>query len=279
MTTTQPTPTAADTGASASAAFKAAHQADGGADPARVAAVVGAVLDGVRGALREHKASYAEYSAAKAWLIEVGESGEWPLLLDVFFEHVIEEIAAEERRCTKGTILGPFYLPDQTRLSSPATLPMRADEPGERMVLAGQVRSLDSRPLAGAEVDVWQADAAGFYSGFGGPEGNLRGVVLADADGRFEITTVKPAPYQIPTDGPTGRLLAAAGWHAWRPAHLHLIVRGPGHRDIVSQLFFAGGDFLDSDVASATKPELILTPAAGPDGTLRAEYDFVLEPA
>lgn len=280
-TTTTPVPSASDTGASASAAFKAGYHAGAGADPQRVAAVVDALLDGVRCALREHQVSYAEYNAAKAWLMQVGESGEWPLFLDVFIEHVVEEIAAGARRCTKGTILGPFHLPNQTRLNSPATLPMRTSERGERLLLTGQVRDLDGNALAGAEVDIWQADADGYYAGFaaGVPEGNLRAVVVTDAEGRFAITTVKPASYQIPTDGPTGALISAAGWHPWRPAHLHLIVRAAGHHEIVSQLYFAGDEWLDSDIASATKPELILSPVAGLDGMLHAEYDFVLEPA
>ncbi|HEX8864046.1 MAG TPA: catechol 1,2-dioxygenase, partial [Lentzea sp.] len=113
-----------------------------------------------------------------------------------------------------------------------------------------------------------------YYSGFAPdiPAGNLRGVVKTDSGGRFEITTVQPAPYQIPTDGPTGRLIDAAGWHPWRPAHLHLIVRAEGHRPITTQLYFAGGDYVDSDVAEAVKPELVLTPV-----DQRAVYDFVLE--
>lgn len=277
MTTTSAL-SAKDTGASASAAFKAAYRAGGADDPDRVARVVSAILAGINTALREQAVSYDEYNAAKAWLISVGESGEWPLFLDVFVEHVIEDIAAQTQDGTKGTILGPFYLPDQVRIPSPALLPMRPDEKGEAMVLTGQVRSLDGGPLAGAEIDIWQADADGLYADFGGPSGNLRAVVLADSDGRFEITTIKPAPYQIPTDGPTGQLIGAAGWHPWRPAHLHVIVRAPGHRQITSQLYFSGGDWLDSDVASATKPELILTPTHGSDGTVRASYDFVLEP-
>jgi catechol 1,2-dioxygenase len=93
------------------------------------------------------------------------------------------------------------------------------------------------------------------------------------------VTTVRPAPYQIPTDGPTGALCAAAGWEPWRPAHLHLLVRAPGHRQITTQLYFQGGEWLDQDIASATKPQLVLHPQQQADGRLRAEYEFVLESA
>jgi catechol 1,2-dioxygenase len=128
-------------------------------------------------------------------------------------------------------------------------------------------------------VDIWHADADGYYSGFAPhiPDGNLRGVVVTDAQGNFEIRTVQPAPYQIPTDGPTGKLIEAAGWHPWRPAHLHLMVRADGHRTVTTQLYFAGGEWLDSDVAEATKPELVLDPVDDGTGVRRATYDFELE--
>jgi catechol 1,2-dioxygenase len=223
--------------------------------------------------------TYPEFQAAKAWLIEVGEGGEWPLFLDVFVEHVVEEVAARTQTGTKGSILGPYYLPDQKRLPARATLPMRSDERGTPLVFSGQVRDVDGTPLAGAEVDIWQADDEGYYSGFAPhiPEGNLRGVVVADEEGRFAIRTIQPAPYQIPTDGPTGKLVTAAGWHPWRPAHLHLLVRAPGHRTVTTQLYFKGGEWVDDDVAEATKPELVLDPQDQGDGTRAVTYDFVLE--
>lgn len=283
MTITDQSPSAKGSGASATAAFRASRQehGDAGVSAERVSTVVQAVLDGVHAAIRTHKVSYDEFQAAKQWLIEVGEGGEWPLFLDVFVEHTVEEVAAESQHGTKGSILGPYYLPGQPKLPSVASLPMRPDEAGTPLVFAGQVRDLDGNPVAGAELDIWHADNDGYYSGFAPhlPAGNLRGVVVTDGEGRFEIRTVQPAPYQIPTDGPTGKLITAAGWHPWRPAHLHLIVRASGHRPITTQLYFEGGEWLDSDVAKATKPELVLDPREQADGSLRSEYDFVLEPA
>jgi catechol 1,2-dioxygenase len=281
MTTVQDSPTAAGSGANASQNFKTKARSDAAASPERVSAVVTAVLQGVHTAIREHNVTYAEFQAAKAWLMEVGEVGEWPLFMDVFVEHVVEEVAASSQRGTKGTIEGPYYLGSQTRLSSSCELPHRPDEKGTPLVLNGQVRDLDGTPLGGAEVDIWHADADGYYSGFAPhlPDGNLRGVVVADAEGNFSIRTVQPAPYQIPTDGPTGKLIEAAGWHPWRPAHLHLMVRADGHRTITTQLYFAGGEWLESDVAEATKPELVLDPVDDGSGVRRASYDFELEPA
>ena len=51
--------------------------------------------------------------------------------------------------------------------------------------------------------------------------------------GPSALNTIEPAPYQIPTDGSCGRLIAAAGWHAWRPAHLHLVQRRSGWLGLV----------------------------------------------
>jgi len=146
----------------------------------------------------------------------------------------------------------------------------------------GRVLDADGSPLAGANLDIWQADAEGRYSGFmpGPPEGNLRGQVRADADGRYEFTTVIPGPYTIPLDGPTGKLTAAAGWSPWRPAHIHLIVSAEGYEPLVTQLFIDTSDHLHDDVASAVKDELIVHPEPSADepGRLQFEYDFALAP-
>ncbi|ATL68248.1 dioxygenase family protein [Nocardia terpenica] len=249
-------------------------------DRQRVSTVVQALVDAVRGVIRDHEITYPEFRTAQQWLMDLGEGGEWPLFLDVFVEHEVEKVAERTQHGTKGTIEGPYHLPGQKRLPATATLPQRDDEKGDTLILTGQVRALDGTPLGGAEVDIWQADADGYYSGFAPhiPDGNLRGVITTDEQGRFEITTVRPAPYRIPTDGPTGALLTAAGWHPWRPAHLHLMVGATGYRQITTQLYFQGGDWLDSDVASATKDELILAPVRLGNDLLRARYDFDLEP-
>jgi catechol 1,2-dioxygenase len=281
MTTTEQSPTAAGSGANATRAFQASQSGTaGGVSQERVASVVSALLSSIHETIRSQGVSYPEFQAAKQWLIDVGEGGEWPLLLDVFVEHEVEAVAATSQEGTKGSILGPYYLPDAPHLPAQTTLPMRSDEAGTPLVLAGQVRATDGTPIARAELDMWQADDQGYYSGFAPhlPEGNLRGVIVTDEEGRFEITTVRPAPYQIPHDGPTGELIEAAGWHPWRPAHLHLIVRAPGYRAITTQLYFSGGEWLDDDVAQATKPELVLNPEKGADGKLHQPYDFVLEP-
>jgi catechol 1,2-dioxygenase len=159
---------------------------------------------------------------------------------------------------------------------------MRSDEPGTSLLFQGQVTTVAGEPVPGAKLEVWQADDYGFYSQYAPnvPEWNLRGTVIADDQGKFKIHTIQPAPYQIPTDGSCGRLISAAGWHAWRPAHLHLKVSAPGLQLITTQLYFTGDQHLDDDIASAVKPELVLDPTSVAGGSGKeVTYNFVLDPA
>ena len=224
--------------------------------------LAGRVIKAINDTVLDEKVTYDEYNAFKAWLIQVGEDGEWPLFLDVWVEHSVEEVANSSRHGSKGSIEGPYYIPDAPTLNTPATLPMREDEPGTPLLFQGQVTNVAGEPLAGALIELWHADDLGFYSQFapGLPEWNLRGSIIADAQGNFQINTMQPAPYQIPTDGACGALIAAAGWHAWRPAHLHLKVSAPEHQLITTQLYFQGDEHVADDIASAVKPELFSRP-------------------
>ncbi|MDQ0689355.1 catechol 1,2-dioxygenase [Arthrobacter sp. W4I7] len=274
--------TAAASGANATERFRENKKTAASSSQERVSLLASRLIKAINDTVIEEKVTYDEYNALKAWLIQVGEDGEWPLFLDVWVEHSVEQVANEYREGTKGSIEGPYYVPDSPRYESPATLPMREDEQGTPLLFQGRITNLAGEKLPGASVEIWHADDEGFYSQFapGLPEWNLRGTVIADADGRYEINTMQPAPYQIPTDGSCGKLIAAAGWHAWRPAHLHLKISAPGYQLITSQLYFKGDSHVGDDIASAVKPELILDPTPRADGNGReVSYDFVLDPA
>jgi catechol 1,2-dioxygenase len=287
MTTDQTTPaevaTAAASGANATERFRAdksPYHAVQDTPPERVDILARSVLDAIHTTIREHKVTYDEYNALKAWLIQVGQDGEWPLFLDVWVEHVVEEVATEHREGSKGTIEGPYYVPNSPEQGAKGAVPTRASEKGTPLTWTGTITSTDGTPLEGATVELWHADSDGFYSQFapGIPEWNLRGTFTVGADGAFEIHTIQPAPYQIPTDGSCGKLIAAAGWHAWRPAHLHVKVSAPGHEQLTAQLYFPGDEHNDDDIASAVKPELVLAPVGQPDGSVTVAYGFVLDP-
>jgi catechol 1,2-dioxygenase len=281
-TSTDINPTAAGSGRSATENFIQREHAAGAIDPARVSAIATDAIEALHEVIRKHRVTYAEYDALKAWLIRVGEDGEWPLFLDVWLEHAVEQVANAERKGSVGTIEGPYYVPGSPEFAGEATLPMRDDEKGTPLVFQGTVTDLDGAPVEGARVELWHADDDGFYSQFAPdiPEWNLRGTIITGADGRYTFRTMKPAPYQIPTDGSCGALIAAAGWHAWRPAHLHLKVAAPGKQLVTTQLYFDGGEHVADDVAHAVKPELILRPTPVASGTgEEVTYDFALDPA
>ena len=238
------------------------------------------VFDAVEATIRKNKVTYDEYNALKAWLIKVGTDGEWPLFLDVWLEHTVEDVNSQDRPGTRGTIEGPYYVPNSPVLESPATVEMREGEEGTPLRFSGRFTDTDGNPIQGAQVEIWHADAAGFYSQYapGLPEWLFRATVKADDDGQFTIHTMRPAPYQIPTDGACGQLINAAGWHAWRPAHIHIKVSAPGYRPVTQQLYFPGDPHNADDIASAVKPELMLDPKPHPDGAAGEEavYDYVL---
>ena len=119
------------------------------------------LLRRIHEAIVENDVTYEEYQAAKQWFIDVGEAGESPLFGDVYIEHTVEETRLWQARGSQGTILGPFHVPDAPVLQAPFELPHRPDEVGDRTRVSGRVTDVDGRPLADANLDVWQADAEG----------------------------------------------------------------------------------------------------------------------
>src|SRR5207237_719457 len=116
------------------------------------------------------------------------------------------------------------------------------------------------KPIAGAEIDVWQTNDDGFYDvqqkGIQ-PDWNLRGVFASGADGCYWFRTVKPQHYPIPDDGPVGQLLACLGRHPNRAAHIHFIVRAPGHESLITHLFTPDCLYLGEDAVFGVKRSLI----------------------
>jgi catechol 1,2-dioxygenase len=255
----------------------------------RATEVIGALVAAVQGVIRDKGVDYDEYRRAVRYLQRLADSGEIPLLLALLFEGTVDEVSHASNTGSTTTIQGPFYVPGAPLLDPPYTLPQRPDEAGDVLVLSGSVRTTEDQALSGAELDMWQAtgDLPGKYSNLhpGIPDYNLRGRFHTDADGTFTVTSVLPAPYEIRKGGPTEELFGLIGRPTWRPSHLHFKVRHPGYRTLTTQLFFSGGDHLDTDAGNAVKPDLIIPlrkmdEPAGPDRGVgfTATYHFVLEP-
>jgi catechol 1,2-dioxygenase len=209
--------------------------------------------------IRKNRVTPSEYRQAVKFLEETGRTGEIPLMMDVFLETTVDEVAYGQWSGSPTAIEGPYYIEGAPVLEPPYELPRRDDEPGDVLFFSGTVRDADGNPLQGVELDMWQADANGLYSNIDPsvPEYNLRGKFYTDDDGRFEVRTVVPAPYEIPKEGPTGQLLRAIGSHTWRPAHLHLMVRHENYHPLTTQIFFEGGEWVNDDCVDAVKPNLV----------------------
>jgi hydroxyquinol 1,2-dioxygenase len=191
---------------------------------------------------------------------------------------------------TEATVFGPFHVDTAPTFDNGADISGGA--PGEPLFVNCNVLSLDGTPVAGATVDVWQADEEGFYD-VQRPEltqTRARGVLHSDAQGRFAFRSILPVAYPIPTDGPVGRMLVATGRHPWRPAHVHFMIRAPGFETLVTHVFRAGDPYLDSDVVFGVRASLVadfIAHVAGRGPHARdvegryhtLDFDFVLQPA
>ncbi len=158
---------------------------------------------------------------------------------------------------TESTVLGPFWVAGAPVRPYGANL--AEQEAGTPAWVHGRVLSLDGEPVADAELDVWQNGDNRLYAvqDDDAPDDHLRGRFRTGPDGRFAFRAVRPVPYPIPDDGPVGRMLAATGRHPWRPAHIHVVVRAPGHVPLTTHIFDATSEYLDGDTVFAVKPTLL----------------------
>jgi catechol 1,2-dioxygenase len=169
----------------------------------------------------------------------------------------------------------------------------RPDEPGDLLIVRGQVRTEGGSPIAGAEFDLWQANAKGFYSNFNMDprvqDWDFRGKFPTDAEGHFEFRTIKPPPYRnVGTPEIVEDFFAALGRSQYRPAHIHICINHPTLAErYVTQLYFASDPYRDYDVGAAVRDDLVSSPALHEDqGEFEAagfdrpfytvDFDFVL---
>src|SRR5947208_8200932 len=145
---------------------------------------------------------------------------------------------------------GPYFKPGS---------PMRTSlvEPGmagTRLALSGRVRSRDCRPIAGARLDFWQADASGTYDNAGY---RLRGNQTTGSDGRFALVTVVPGEYPGRTE------------------HIHVKVQHAGTGTLTTQLYFPGVSKNQQDSIFDARLLLKIEPS---ESGLTAMHDFFIDP-
>ncbi|OXY89608.1 intradiol ring-cleavage dioxygenase [Streptomyces diastatochromogenes] len=295
--TTDATDVTETTGAGEAVTEEAVASLSATAHP-RLRELLGGLIRHLHDFVRETRLTQEEWEKAVGFLTATGQTctdtrQEFILLSDVLGLSMLVETINGDRvpGATESTVLGPFHLTESPARQLGDDIDLVGG--GRPCVVSGRVLSQDGTPLAGAVLDVWQADPEGYYDVQQPdvqPAGNGRGLFTADAEGRFWFRTCVPAPYPIPTDGPVGALLRATGRHPYRPAHIHFIAAADGHTPVTTHIFVAGSDYLDSDAVFAVKQSLVQEFAEIDDPALarefgvpnpfrQARFDLVLERA
>jgi hydroxyquinol 1,2-dioxygenase len=192
-------------------------------------------------------------------------------------------------QATESTVFGPFFVEGSPAFENGDDIAGGA--PGEPCFMQGRVVTVEGEPIAGARIEIWQADEDGFYdvqySDLDAARG--RGHLTSADDGRFWFWSVKPEAYPIPADGPVGELLAAGGRGPMRPAHVHFKITAEGFQTLITHVFVEGDEHLDSDAVFGVRSHLIgpfehHEPGPAPDGSempvpfWTMSYDMVLAP-
>lgn len=267
---------------------------------ARLRRVMTSLIQHLHSFAREIKLTEEEWFKAIQFLTDVGhitddKRQEFILLSDVLglSTLVTAQNNAKPDGCTEATVFGPFFLENAPEYNSGDDIANGAK--GEPCFVQGRVLSLDGKPIAGAMINVWQSDEDGFYDVQGMSEYvgdsllRARGKLRSDGEGRFHFRSILAQPYPIPHDGPVGKMLDALGRHPWRPAHLHFMIVAPDFEKLITHVFRAHDQYLDSDAVFGVRTTLIadwVRHEAGraPDNTLvdvpfyTLKYDFVLNP-
>lgn len=268
----------------------------GASDP-RVRQISEALVRHLHDFIREVRPTQEEWAQGIAFLTDTGHMctdtrQEFILLSDTLgVSMLVDAINHDHQQAvTESTVLGPFYVEGPPEMACGADI--SGDLAGEPMFASGTVSTVEGTPLANAVVDVWHSDEDGYYDvQHTGEEAGLvaRARFRTDHEGRFHFWSIRPAAYPIPHDGPVGKMLEAQGRHPWRPAHVHFMIEAPGYEKLVTHVFVAGDQYLDSDAVFGVKDSLIRDFTAhaagtGPDGRVmdrpwcELTYDFRLNP-
>lgn len=238
-------------------------------DDARLAEIVRAAVTHLHAFVREVRPTEDEWLRGLDFLVRTGHTctdirNEFILLSDMLgLTSAVDEVNHDgPAGATPSSVEGPFHSPAPSRELGAWVAEGPERGRAEPMVVHGRVTDCDGVPIAGATVDIWQADDAGHYDTQDPqqPPGNLRGLFTTDADGLYWFRSVLPSSYPVPTDGPVGGLLTALGRHPMRPAHVHLRVEADGYRPVTTHVFVAGDAYIGSDAAFAVKDALIVEP-------------------
>lgn len=293
MTTKTPTTTTED-----DITAETIRRFDATPDP-RLREIMTSLTRHLHGFVKDVQLTEQEWFEAIAFLTATGHKcddnrQEFILLSDTLGVSMVVDLISHRKPAgaTESTVFGPFHRQGAPELPMGANIAPN-DTGGTPAVVFGRVLDPEGRPIAGALLDVWQANSEGFYdSQLPNPADlHMRGKFRTGGDGKYVVKTTRPVHYQIPTDGPVGRMLGATNRHPWRPAHIHFAVSADGFEPVTTHVFDSIDPYLKSDAVFGVKDSLIVdfqdhltrdTAAGEFDITppfVTAEFDFVLKPS
>lgn len=247
--------------------------------------------------VRETGLTHEEWRKAIELLTKAGEitddeRNEFVLFSDVLGVSSLVDMINTKPDATSSSVLGPFHILGAPDLAYGGDL--KRDNDGATVVVKGFVRDPVGNPIEGAAIELWQTADNGLYSNQDPNQDryNLRCRMISGKNGEYGLSTIRPAPYTVPDDGPVGELLNATGRHPWRPSHLHFIITAPGYHSLVTEVFPSDDPYLDEDAVFGVRDDLVMEyveqtdPRLVPDGFeakdkltspyYSVDFDFVL---
>lgn len=191
--------------------------------------------------------------------IESEDRHEFILASDVMGLSSLVDMLHSRPDATSSSVLGPFHISNAPPLAIGGD--MKRHYGGPVLLVEGQVTGTDGKVIPNATLDIWQTAPNGMYASQDEEQEtfSFHGLMTTDDQGRFGFTTVKPVEYTVPTDGPVGKILEAAGRHPWRPSHLHYIISAPGYKTLVTEVFPDDDPYLDQDTVFGVRDDLVMT--------------------
>lgn len=230
----------------------------------RMREVMGDLVRHLHDFARETNLTHDEWRTGIAFLegcaaVESEDHHEFVLASDVLGLSSLVDMLHSSPTATSSSVLGPFHVSGAPPLEIGGD--MKRHYGGPVLLVEGTIRDEAGIPIPGAELDIWQTAPNGMYASQDEEQDtySFHGLMTVGDDGRYCFTTVKPVEYTVPSDGPVGDILRACGRHPWRPSHLHYIVKAPGYRTLVTEIFPDDDPYLDEDTVFGVRDDLVMT--------------------
>ena len=233
------------------------------APSARTRTLLVGLADHLHRFVRENQVTAAEWDAAigaltRATAFTDDKRNEYILFSDLLGVSSLIDMVNAAKSGTPSSVLGPFHIEGAPELANGGDL--WRGQVGEPLVVSGRVTDGAGAPLEGTVLALWQNAGNGLYAQQDKEQDptNYHARLTVAPDGTFAFSTVRPVSYTVPDDGPAGDMLRALGRHAWRPAHLHMIIKAPGHAPLITEFFPDDDVYLDQDAVFGVRTNLVL---------------------